>query len=164
MHQVVSENPDLVILDDPISSFDKNKKFAILHQLFTGKGSLRDRTTLLLTHDLEPAIDVVKGTVNVFKGSSPSASFLSSSSGQVEEKEISRNDIQTFAKICDGVVESDADKVVKCIYLRRHYEIVNNPGMEYNLLASLFKKRDFPTVQSVDEKRDMTATRRQRLR
>ena len=158
MHQVVSENPDLVILDDPISSFDKNKKFAILHQLFTGKGSLRDRTTLLLTHDLEPAIDVVKGTVNVFKGSSPSASFLSSSSGQVEEKKITRNDIQTFAKICDGVVESDADKVVKCIYLRRHYEIVNNPGMEYNLLASLFKKRDFPTVQSVDEKRDMTAT------
>ncbi|WP_225119437.1 AAA family ATPase [Bradyrhizobium sp. BRP22] len=46
MHQVLSENPDLVVLDDPISSFDKNKKFAILHELFQGKASLRGRTTL----------------------------------------------------------------------------------------------------------------------
>lgn len=49
MYQVLSEKPDLVVLDDPISSFDKNKKFAILHELFRGKASLRGRTTLMLT-------------------------------------------------------------------------------------------------------------------
>ena len=82
MHQVLSENPDIIILDDPISSFDKNKKFAILHELFRGKASLRDRTTLMLTHDIEPAIDVIKSTAPVFAGSQPSATFLSSRSGQ----------------------------------------------------------------------------------
>ncbi|WGD53487.1 AAA family ATPase [Bradyrhizobium sp. CB1650] len=67
MHQVLSEKPDLVILDDPISSFDKNKKFAILHELFRGKASLRDKTTLMLTHDIEPAIDVIKSTSAIFR-------------------------------------------------------------------------------------------------
>lgn len=43
MHQVLSENPDIIVLDDPISSFDKNKKFAILYELFRGKASLRAR-------------------------------------------------------------------------------------------------------------------------
>ena len=41
VHQVISENPDIVILDDPISSFDKNKKFAILHELFRGRANLK---------------------------------------------------------------------------------------------------------------------------
>lgn len=68
MYQVMSENPDLVVLDDPISSFDKNKKFAILHELFRGKASLKGRTTLMLTHDIEPAIDVIKSTKDLFQG------------------------------------------------------------------------------------------------
>lgn len=97
MYQVLSEKPDLIILDDPISSFDKNKKFAILHELFRGKASLRDKTTLLLTHDIEPAIDVIKST-NAFQGASPSATFLSSRGGIVKEVPIEREDIQTFGK------------------------------------------------------------------
>jgi energy-coupling factor transporter ATP-binding protein EcfA2 len=38
MHQVLSEKPDLIVLDDPISSFDKNKKFAILQRVVPRKG------------------------------------------------------------------------------------------------------------------------------
>lgn len=38
---------------------------SILYELFKGKASLRDRTTLMLTHDIEPAIDVIKSTANV---------------------------------------------------------------------------------------------------
>ncbi|MCL4065392.1 AAA family ATPase [Pseudomonas sp. GX19020] len=67
MYQVMRDNPDLVVLDDPISSFDKNKKFAILHELFNGRASLRGRTTLLLTHDIEPAIDVIKSITAVLR-------------------------------------------------------------------------------------------------
>jgi len=156
MHQVLSENPDIVILDDPISSFDKNKKFAILHQLFRGKASLRDRTTLMLTHDIEPAIDVVKSTAGVFKGSHPSATFLSSREGKVAEAQIAGEDIQTFARICIEILATDVDDIVKAIYLRRHYEILDNLGLEYNLLASLFKKRIVPTIQSPVENREMT--------
>lgn len=156
MHQVLSENPDIVILDDPISSFDKNKKFAILHELFRGKGSLRDRTTLMLTHDIEPAIDVVKSTARVFQGAQPNATFLSSREGTVSEAEIKSQDIQTFAKICTEILTEDIDDIIKAIYLRRHYEILDNLGVEYNLLASLFKKRAVPTIRNITEDREMT--------
>ena len=35
MFEAVSENADLIVLDDPISSFDKSKKFAIIKRLFS---------------------------------------------------------------------------------------------------------------------------------
>jgi hypothetical protein len=41
--------------------------------------------------------------------------------------------------------------------LRRHYEVSDDRGLEYNLLASLFKKRLIPTIQTNAENRDMTA-------
>ncbi|QKQ47083.1 AAA family ATPase [Achromobacter denitrificans] len=156
MYQVLSEKPDLVILDDPISSFDKNKKFAILHELFRGKASLKGRTTLLLTHDIEPAIDVIKSTNAIFQGAKPSATFLSSRAGEVKEVPIEREDIQTFARICNDNIASLNDPLIKAIYLRRQFELQDDMGMEYNLLASLFKRRDVPTVRSATDNRDMT--------
>jgi len=156
VHQVLSENPDIVILDDPISSFDKNKKFAILHQLFKGKANLKGRTALMLTHDIEPAIDMIKSTAPVFEGAKPNASFLSARSGVISEIPIGSADIQTFAQVCKEVIAAQADTVIRSIYLRRHYEIVNEKGLEYNLLASLFKKRDVPCLRSAAGDVDMT--------
>ncbi len=156
MHQVLSENPDLVVLDDPISSFDKNKKFAILHQLFRGRASLKERTTVMLTHDIEPAIDVIKGTPGVFQGSHPTATFLTCKAGKITETPIKREDIQTFAQICKNHIGSIQDPIIKSIYLRRHYEILEEMGAVYNLLASLFHKRDVPTIKNLTTERAMT--------
>lgn len=156
MHDVKSKKPNLVVLDDPISSFDKNKKFAILHELFRGKGSLQNTTTLMLTHDIEPAIDVVKSTAGLFANAKPEASFLSTKGSVISEVAITKGDIQTFAQICSEIVASDADTLIKAVYLRRHYEILDNMGAAYNLLASLLHKREQPTVKSVAETRDMT--------
>lgn len=157
MHQVLSEKPDLVVLDDPISSFDKNKKFAILHELFRGKASLKGCTTIMLTHDIEPAIDIIKSTARVFEGARPLVTFLTSCGGKIKETQIKRDDIQTFAKICTENIEKLNDPIVKAIYLRRHYEIMDEMGAEYNLLASLLHKRDIPTIKAMGEDRDMTA-------
>lgn len=156
MHQVLSEKPDLAILDDPISSFDKNKKFAILHQLFHGKASLKERTILMLTHDIEPAIDVIKSVSGLFQAAKPSASFLFAQNGHVKEIEIEKNDIQTFAKICRDNIQSLTDDVIKSIYLRRHYEIIDDLGVEYNLLASLLHGRQSPTIQGNEGQADMS--------
>lgn len=63
MFDAISRNADLIILDDPISSFDSNKKYAIINRLFkTGdrQNSLYQRTVLLLTHDFEPVIDYIQ--------------------------------------------------------------------------------------------------------
>ncbi|EKO3571493.1 AAA family ATPase [Vibrio metschnikovii] len=148
MHQVLSEKPDLAILDDPVSSFDKTKKFAILNELFRGKASLRDSTVLMLTHDIEPAIDVIRSVKRLFQRSKPTACFLSSRAGVVSEAEINECDIQTFAQICETNVRDLSDEVIKCIYLRRHFEILNDLGEEYNYLANLLHGRATPIRKS----------------
>ena len=144
MHQVLSEKPGLAILDDPVSSFDKTKKFAILNELFRGKASLRNTTVLLLTHDIEPAIDVIRSVKRLFQHPKPTAYFLASKGGVVTETEIKESDIQTFAQICSENVSSLSDEVIKCIYLRRNFEILNDLGSEYNYLANLLHARATP--------------------
>lgn len=153
MHQVRRDVPDLVVLDDPVSSFDKTKKFAILHKLFHGNQSLRGFTTLLLTHDIEPAIDIVRtATSGQFQAAGPVVHFLRSREGRVEEKPIRPADIMTFSQVCDENISSSADPVIKCIYLRRRYEVHGERGPEYDVLSSLLHVRDEPS--SKDEKGD----------
>ena len=50
---------------------------------------------------------------------------------------------------------------MKAIYLRRDYELRDEVGREYNLLASLFKGRAVPTLQTATENRDMTPEEKQ---
>jgi energy-coupling factor transporter ATP-binding protein EcfA2 len=146
MHHVQREKPDLVVLDDPVSSFDKTKKFAILHQLFHGKNSLRGVTSLLLTHDIEPAIDIVRtGTSSQFNAASPVVHFLNGRAGVVTEKPIEPGDITTFSEVCDSNIEAASDSIIKCIYLRRRFEVHGAKGVEYDLLSSLLHLRDEPT-------------------
>jgi ABC-type Mn2+/Zn2+ transport system ATPase subunit len=150
MHQVLREKPCLAILDDPVSSFDKTKKFAILNELFRGKESLRDVTVLMLTHDIEPAIDLIRGAKGLFRNPKPIACFLGSKSGAVSEVEIKEGDIQTFAQICVANIGEIVDQVLKCVYLRRHFEVLNNLGVEYNYLANLLHARDVPILKVDD--------------
>ena len=155
MYECLTKNPDLVVLDDPISSFDKNKKFAILEMLFRGKDSLRDRTVLMLTHDIEPVIDMVKSLSHTFHPT-PVASFLKSKAGIVTELDVKKSDLLTFAQICDENIKSLDNDVIKTIYLRRHYEIVDNKGLEYQLISSLLHKKPVPTVKENEGERLMT--------
>ena len=146
MHHVRRDAPDLVVLDDPVSSFDKTKKFAILHKLFHGAQSLRGFTTLLLTHDIEPAIDIVRtATSGQFQAATPAVHFLQSREGQVEEKPIKPPDIMTFSQVCDQNIGSSADPVIKCIYLRRRHEVHGERGAAYDILSSLLHARDEPS-------------------
>jgi energy-coupling factor transporter ATP-binding protein EcfA2 len=151
MHHVRRDEPDLVVLDDPVSSFDKTKKFAILHKLFHGRNSIRGFTTLFLTHDIEPAIDVVRtATSGQFQASEPVAHFLRSRSGVVDEKQIGRDDIMTFSKVCDLNIRSSADDSIKSIYLRRRYEVHGEIGAEYDVLSSLLHLREVPDRRRED--------------
>jgi ABC-type nitrate/sulfonate/bicarbonate transport system ATPase subunit len=142
MYECLSKKPDLIILDDPISSFDKNKKYAILEMLFRrdAESCLKSKTVLMLTHDVEPIIDTIRSLENQFKNQTSSA-FLKLAAGQICESVIGKNDIQTFSQICKRVVASKRHDVIKLIYLRRHYEIADNKGDAYQVLANIFHKR-----------------------
>ncbi|MEA2112583.1 MAG: AAA family ATPase [Patescibacteria group bacterium] len=140
MYEVLSKKPDLIILDDPISSFDSSKKYAIMDMLFRQKECLKNKTVLMLTHDIEPVIDTTK-VLKQFKNLSVS-SFLSLRDGILTEQDIEKKDILTFSQICEEVVESnEVDEIIQLIYLRRYYEIINDKGGAYEILSDLLHRR-----------------------
>ncbi|WP_224728252.1 AAA family ATPase [Cysteiniphilum sp. JM-1] len=141
MYECLSKTPDLIILDDPISSFDKNKKYAILEMLFLRKpdSCLKNKTVLMLTHDVEPIIDTIKSLSHTFSNQT-SASFLKLAAGQIRECNIGKDDIQTFSQICKSAIASGKDDIVKLIYLRRYFEVIDNKGDAYQVLSNLFHK------------------------
>jgi len=143
MYECLSKNPDLIVLDDPISSFDRNKKYAVLDMLFRGQKSLQDKTVLMMTHDLEPVIDILYNLRHKFSPL-PVASFFQSGGGSIVEVPITREDISTFGRICDENISKTNSDVVKLVYLRRYYEVLNNKGLAYQLLSNLLKKRAIP--------------------
>jgi energy-coupling factor transporter ATP-binding protein EcfA2 len=150
MHHVLKTKPDLIVLDDPISSFDKNKKFAIIKRLFVSANSFQNKTVLLMTHDFEPVIDMIYTLRGHFE--SVSAHFLSNRSSVVSELEIGRSDIISASQACMSAVKSDVHFLVKVIQLRRYFEISANKGHSYNVLASLVHKKVEPEQFGVDGK------------
>jgi len=107
--------------------------------LFKGKKSLREKTVLMLTHDFEPIIDTFK----ILHSYAPvSATFVKTNNGVMNEVKIDRGDILTFANICQKIINSNANIVVKLIYLRRYYEIMGRDKSDgYQVLSNLLKAR-----------------------
>lgn len=143
MYECLAKKPDLIILDDPISSFDKNKKYAILEMLFRrdADSCLKNKTVLMLTHDVEPIIDTIRSLAQKFSNQT-SAAFLNLSSGKVSESGIGKDDVQTFSQICKNAIASEKDDIIKLFYMRRKHEITDDKGDAYQVLSNLFHKRE----------------------
>lgn len=144
MFDALKQGADLIILDDPVSSFDKNKKFATINMLFRGKNSLRGKTVLMLTHDFEPIVDIILHSSGKFEPL-PEASYLENKKGVLEEKTIKKSNIKTYAQILMENIENHELDIIRLIYLRRFLEFNNNKNLSYQLLSNLFKKREIPT-------------------
>ena len=157
MFSALKEDPDIVILDDPITSFDGNKKFALLNMLFLSERCLRNRTVLLLTHDFNTVIDVI-ATMPYNFNPAPHGAFLSTINGVLEEKKISKTDIRSFKQIALLNIDANIDVLNKAVYLRRLYEAEGNKGLGWNLLSNLFHKREVPIIADDDGTRNMTAS------
>ena len=139
-------NPDLIVLDDPVSSFDFNKKYAIMHYLFgeLNAENLRDKTVLLLTHDLEPVIDMIKIKGRKYKNAN--AFYLENINGNVVEKSITENDINSIIDITkEKYSDSNLNIINRLVHLRRYYELQHNKNMEYSMISSLFHGQNIPT-------------------
>lgn len=141
MYEALYKKPDLIVLDDPISSFDKSKKYAIMHMLFRGKTGecLLNKSVLMLTHDLDPVIDTVK-ILKEFNNLCE-ANFLTTKKGILTETRIKKQNLLSFAQISKRALDSNLDEIIKLIYLRRHFEIIDDLGNEYEILSNLFHKR-----------------------
>ena len=147
MYQALHNQANLIVLDDPISSFDQNKKFAILDMLFIKGNSLRGKTVLMLTHDLEPVIDAIYNHPAFFDRT-PKAFFIENNEGNLTEIEITRNDIQSFIQIARENIRSLPNNILKAIYLRRLIEITDGKTPAWHLLSNLIHKREIPVIGS----------------
>lgn len=143
MYDCLKSEADLIILDDPISSFDKNKKYAIVDALFRKENSFRGKTVLFLTHDFEPVVDMMLHHPDRFI--KPAVYFLENNQGLLSENTIEKTDIQTFIEIAMTNSRTDCHEINRLVYLRRYYEITENKQYSFDILSSLFHKRSKPS-------------------
>lgn len=155
MFDSLKASPDLIVLDDPISSFDKNKKYAIIEMLFRGEHSFKGKTVLFLTHDFDPVVDMLLHHSDRFV--KPYATFIENANGHLAEKEITKGDIKSFIEINLENLNLPIHDFNKLVYLRRYYEVMKNKGLEFDVLSNLFHKRLEPTLNDNGESRKMTA-------
>lgn len=155
MFSALKENPDIVILDDPISSFDGNKKFALLNMLFMTDRCLRNRTVLMLTHEFNTVIDIIS-TMPYNFNPAPHAAFLSTRNGILTERAITKSDILSFKEIAMRNIRADSDILNKAVFLRRLLEAEGEKDSAWHLLSNLFHKRRVPTISDQTGDRHMT--------
>lgn len=148
------ENPDLIVLDDPVSSFDFNKKYAITYYLFHQNNSLKGKTVLMLTHDLEPIINIIK----IKKYPFAKSYYIENNNGIITENLILEKDVDSILNVArENYTDSKLNIINRIVHLRRYLELNNEYKYEYNMLSSLLKGYEKPIYISGDNKREFTA-------
>lgn len=155
MYYSISKKADLIILDDPISSFDSNKKYAIINRLFENrkdKKSFYGKTVMMLTHDFEPIIDFIVN--NKPNSGHAVAKYIKNSNHIVTEKEISKeNDIVSIVSLTYKYAIDDSINMISRInFLRKYIEYVRVANIEenelvYDMLSSLIHVKNYPDKQ-----------------
>jgi len=137
MHYALSQNPGIIILDDPISSFDSHKKYAIINRLFSPKKkSFNKKTVLMLTHDLQPIIDCLIN--NKPNREFVSAYFLQNKDGVISEQEISHTDIESLPMLLAAHSKNDKlNKIHRVASLRKLLELMPNNDPAQNIACNL---------------------------
>lgn len=150
MHYALSHNPSLIILDDPISSFDTNKKYAIINRLFANiksRNSFFGKTVLMLTHDFQPVIDFV--SVGKPNKQAVSASYMRNDAGIITITEIADSDIISLPIMLFENAKNNAFNVMhRIICIRKLLEhTIGNLKHEasYNIISSLLHGKEEPT-------------------
>ena len=157
MFDAISKNADLIILDDPISSFDSNKKYAIINRLFkTGDkdNSLYQRTVLMLTHDFEPVIDYVQFCAGRQDPSYVCANYLLNNGGDLTCTPIQKNSdlMSSVVLLKEMAKDSNIDIAARigCLrkFIEHQYRKPKEESDAYNILSSLIHRRSEPTLDS----------------
>lgn len=151
MFQAISENIELIILDDPITSFDNDKKFAVVRRLFDNKKeSFKEKTVLLLTHDMQPLIDfVLLGMFGRFGlTTSVNAQYLYNKMGVIEEKQITKSNFLNVLTLTQKFYEDiNQNMAVRIINLRKYIELSESNFLEkplYEILSNIIHGRVKP--------------------
>lgn len=155
MYSALKADNDLIILDDPVSSFDGNKQFAILNMLFMGHRCFKDKTVLVLTHEFNFVIDSIYNLSHKIKPPPKASCLQTSRDGILTELEIKKDDIKSAFDIAQKNIADSSHILCKLVHLRRLYEITDSKKMGWQLISNVLKKRDIPYYYSNEEDRPM---------
>ena len=162
MYYANLQDSDLIILDDPISSFDTNKKYAILQRMFKNVGNknvtFAGKTVLLLTHDFEPITDFI--VVGKLDESKAVASFICNVEGKVIEKDINpEDDVKLILRECKEIsTDENVNVVSRIAFLRKLCELNECRdawGNAYEILSCLVHARPIKRKIASDVYEDM---------
>lgn len=143
--QVKSEKPSIVVLDDPISSFDQNKKYAILQRMLSKtKGVCNGITTLLLTHDFETLIMI--GIVHKAILCDTACFYVRNDEGNLSLVPIGDDDFDSVVQRFKAIVASDASLPYRLALARRAVEIAYGKSPARHVLSSLMHCREVATL------------------
>ena len=144
MFQAISENADLIVLDDPITSFDKDKKFAIIRRLFDNKkDSFKGKTVLMLTHEIQPVIDYIYGNFIKPYGLQTQvlARLIQKEGGSIKEYEIKKEDLLNSVELAKKIAKDTTyDMAVRIVNLRKYVEMTDSnfaASPIYEVLSSI---------------------------
>lgn len=149
MHFATSNNANLIILDDPISSFDSDKKYAIINRLFKNNGADRtfyNKTVLLLTHDFEPVIDfIVNGKPS---REFVSAAYLVNKNGIISETKINKDNVLSQIKLLNTIIDdSEINVISRLVSIRKlveHTLKTDEEKFAYYIISSLIHGKATP--------------------
>lgn len=148
MFEAVSDNADLIVLDDPITSFDKDKKFAVIRRLFDNQRvSFRDRTVVMLTHDMQPLIDYVHS--DFFKRfgltTAIDAKWLQNENGIIYEYNITKDDLVNTVELTRKIANDETNNMaVRIVNMRKYVELTKPNFSEsdvYEVLSNIIHGR-----------------------
>ena len=172
-----NENYDLIILDDPVSSFDAGKRSAILRTLFSdpanGSAGVNEnffgRTVLMLTHDFPFLMETVLLAKDLGK---PKAHYVwKDANGNLQEQRIQfvrdfsqKRGLMYFEALQLSKARNEKkDIVLRLAALRRLLEVqgyahITNPEGEesdyflaFEIISNIFHKSDIPMLRKKNE-------------
>ena len=147
VYDAIHSNPGLVVLDDPISSFDGNKKFALLKMMFWDEEwkTLSGKTVLMLTHDFCPVIDVMRTFSKDFP-SSPVGWYLKCEDGRIKEAKIKKDNVRSAVDINrHNAKRQDKDVLIRLVHCRKWLELKGEVrGPAHDLVSNVEHLRAVP--------------------
>lgn len=132
------DNSSLLVLDDPVSSFDNNKRYAIFNYLFGNTSSLfYGKTILLMTHDFQTVVAFAKN--KKLKNYKKTFSYLYNATNSLNEKPFSANDIYSSLLWYKEYAKNETNDIYsRIVAARRIVEIQSGTTTDiYNYLSSL---------------------------
>lgn len=133
MFEAIHEPGALIVLDDPISSFDYDKRYGILYALFASDGifaeNLQGKTVLVMTHDFLVVTDLISIPGKDVSATKVKGQFLScNSKGVLQATPLGKDAIAPYTQLLRKEIEAAKSRpeIIRLICIRNLCEMLRS--------------------------------------